>query len=435
MMQEEQLLDSSERQEISKFKETIVSHLKKWPWIALCVFVCVVVSYFYLESKPNQYKVESKVYIKKNQQFSDPNELLIGGRNSFRRSSRIDDEAIIFKSFPLIRSTLKELKFDVTYRKKEGLRTIELYKKSPIILGFDRKLNAQIPLEINIEVSPSSVNDFRLVTSAPFEEESLDGIYKFNQPIQLGSFSFEIRKNSDAETSSMFDDTYFVSFNSIETISYSYRNMLNFEEIEGVSSILTMSMNTSVPEKSIDFINSLIHKYIEQNLDEKNKVAENTVAFIDRQLEIISDSLNNKEANLEDFKSSDQMASLSMEGQMLIEKYSEIETEKAGYEIRQQYYDYLKGSLKNKDGKNLENLIAPSAFGIQDLIINDLVRRLIDLNLSKRKLVQDGNTKSPLIVQIESATDDLTRTLEGSINNLSKANKIVLNTLTKEQKR
>jgi tyrosine-protein kinase Etk/Wzc len=428
-MNEELLLEGAERQEISNFKDTIIRHLKKWPWIVLCVAASVFVAYFYLQSKPNKYRVEGKVFIKKSQQLTDPNELLFGGRNSFRRANGITDEAVMFKSFPIIKSTLRELGFDVTYQKKGRFKSMELYQNSPIKIEFDRKLNDKLPLRSILVVRLLGNNEFKLLVEEPFEGRVLDGIFKFNQAIQLGSFNFVIQKNTVEGVTYNSDDVFYLSFNSIEKSAYAYRSMLKFDEVEAGSSILTMSMSTAVPKKSIDFVNKLIEKYIDQNLAEKNKVAENTVAFIDKQLKIISDSLNNKEANLEDFKSSGQMVDLSMEGQMLIENFGEIEKEKAGYEIRQQYYDYLEGNLKNKDGKNLEKLIAPSAFGIQDLIINNLVSRLIELNLNKKKLIQDGNVKSPLLAQIESTTNDLTKTLEGSISNLSKANKIVLNTL------
>lgn len=433
-MQEELLLESAERQEISKFKETIARHLKRWPWIILCVVISLIASYFYLQSKPNKYRVEGKVFIKKSQQFSDPNELLFGGKGNFRQSSRIDDEAVIFKSFPLIRSTLTDLKFDVTYKKNDRFKEIELYKNSPILLEFDRELNKKLPLNTVLEIRILENGRFKLLSEVPFEGKVLDETFQFNQPIKLGSFNFVIRENKAIESSVASNEVYFISFSSIEKISYTYKNMLDFDEVEGLSSILTMSMNTSVPQKSIDFINKLVEKYIEQNLEEKNRVSQNAVAFIDNQLEMISDSLNDKEANLESFKSTSQMTDLSLEGQLLIEKYSQIETEKASYEVMHQYYDYLSSTLKVGDGTNLENLIAPSAFGIQDLIVNDLVKRLVELNLTKNKLIQDGNTKSPLLAQIESASEEISRTLEESIENLARANKIVLNTLDERSK-
>ena len=428
-MQEDLLIESAERQEISKLTDTIKRYLKKWPWIVVCVISSIAISYFYLQYKPNKYRVEGKIFIKKSQQFSDPNEMLFGGSNSSRGSSRINDESVVFKSFPLIRTALRELEFDVTYLKKDRFKSVELYKSSPVLIEFDRKLNEGILLGTVFEIQLLNDIEFKLQTEKIFGDEVVNGVYKFDEEVQLGNFNFIIRKNTVEGVSYQPDAVFQISFSSIKKSAYAYRGILKFDEVEGFSSMLTMTMNTAVPQKSIDFINKLVEKYIEQNLIEKNAVAQNTVDFIDRQLAIISDSLNNKEANLEDFKSSDQIADLSMEGKMLIEKFSEIETEKTNYEIRQQYYDYLAGSLKNREGKNLENLIAPSAFGIQDVIINNLVSRLVELNLNKKKLIQDGNTKSPLLVQIENATDELTNTLEGSINNLSKANKIVLTTL------
>ena len=44
-------------------------------------------------------------------------------------------------------------------------------------------------------------------------------------------------------------------------------------------------------KKSVDFLNKLTEVYLKRSLDQKNRVAENTILFIDSQLGEISDSL------------------------------------------------------------------------------------------------------------------------------------------------
>jgi capsular exopolysaccharide synthesis family protein len=427
-MSTEDLIEQSNRQEVSRFKESFSKFLKKWPWLLLSLIFAVAIAYVYLGFKSNVYKVESVVQIKKSNRMEDPGDLLFSGR-SITRFAGITDESVIFKSYPLVKSVIEELNLEVMYYVYHGFKTEEIYKNTPFLFKYDREQNQQVPEGVQFEVKILDENRFEIKSTAPFQGKLLQNIEEFGSIINLGSFSFILVKNESYSAKSEIESSYIVRLTSVQQTTYSYRAQLKFAEGEMMSNLLTMSMQTAVPEKSIAFINGLVDKYIEQSLQDKNEVAKNTVEFIDQQLAVISDSLNRKEQNLADFKSSESIGSLSSEGSVLVQKYNEIETEKAKYEVMQKYYNYLQEKLVDKDGQNLENLIAPSAFGIEDLIVNELVKSLIELNLTRNKLMKDGNTKSPLLSQVEDRRIEVIGALEESIENLAKANKILLNDL------
>ncbi len=421
-------IEHSNRRELSNFKSSINTYLKKWPWILGCVAVFLIFAKFYSNSKVDLYRVESTVQVNKTNQIEDPSQLILGRSIYGRNNGKISDEAIVFKSFPLIRKTLIDLKFDVSYFLINGFRNVEIYDESPVVLNFNREDASNIPYGSNFELRLKEqsfiIKAEKQKSGDDFEEE-----FRYGETIEFNGFNFQLDKSDNFDQFVSFEQSYLISLNSIDKISYAYKSRLNFEEIEPFSSMITMSMKTSVPEKSIAFINTLVQHYIDQNLEDKNTIARNTIDFIDSQLEIISDSLDKRESNLEDFKSDKQITNMSLEGQVLVDKLTEIEAERSQYEVIQQYYDYLKSNLVSNEEPDLTHLIAPSAFGIEDDIINDLVRSLIELNLTKSQLIEAGNTKSPLLAQIEVRNKELIKTLKESIDNLSSANKIVLSTL------
>ena len=47
-------------------------------------------------------------------------------------------------------------------------------------------------------------------------------------------------------------------------------------------------MEDPVPEKAVDFINKLVEVWLRSNIEEKNELARNSLAFIDEQLALIS---------------------------------------------------------------------------------------------------------------------------------------------------
>lgn len=429
-MNEDLLIENSNREEVSRFKNSIVGYLKKWPYLLLSVVVCILVVYFVLKKKQNVYKVNSKVLIEKSQQISNPTELIFGNQGGGKRFAGLADEATIFKSYPLIKSTLEELNFDVIYTVERDWNEVEIYNESPITLTYDKsQAKESIPYSSLFKFTAIDNSKFQLSVETISGEEIHSGEYNYDEQIQLNEFEFTISRNLDNWNLIQKNSKINISLKSLVNETYVYQNRLNFEEGEGQSKILSLSLKSKTPEKSIDFINTLINRYINQNLTEKNKVSQATVDFIDSQLAVISDSLNNKEKNLEEFKSSTDLSSISIEGQSLITKFNKIESEKAEYEVMQQYYDYLQSSIENSDETNLQNLIAPSAFGITDDIINSLVNSLIELNINKAQLLENGNDKNPLLEQIDRRIVQISNTLKESLENLSNANKIILNDL------
>jgi capsular exopolysaccharide synthesis family protein len=427
-MSTEDLIEESNRQEVSRLKESLIRFSKKWPWLLLSLVISLTFAYIYLSTKSNVYKVESTVQIKKSNRAEDPSDLLFGGR-SFSRLNGVTDESVIFKSFPLVKHVVAELNLEVSYYLKSGIKTSEIFEHKPFVIQYEKLKDEKQPSVGQLEVNLIDEDKFSIKTSEPFEGKDNEVVGEFNSKISFGSFTFTLVKEENFDARANFEDLYLVRFTSVEAAAYFYRAQLKFDENEKFSSLLTMSMQTVVPQKAIAFINGLVDEYVNQSLQDKNEVAKNTVEFIDAQLASISDSLDRKEQNLANFKSTESLRSLSSEGTILIEKYNEIETEKARFEVLQKYYDYLQEKLDNNNGQNLENLIAPSAFGIQDLIVNDLVKSLIELNLIRNKLINEGNVKSPLLNQVENRRDEIVRALTESIQNLSKANKIVLSDL------
>ena len=108
------------------------------------------------------------------------------------------------------------------------------------------------------------------------------------------------------------------------------------------SSVVAISLKGTHPKKITDFLNNLTKVYLEKNLEKKNKIAFNTVKFIDSRISDISDSLKFAENKLQYYRTSNQVMNLSFQGEQLFEKMSSLENESALLKIKQEYYNYIK---------------------------------------------------------------------------------------------
>ncbi len=80
---------------------------------------------------------------------------------------------------------------------------------------------------------------------------------------------------------------------------------------------------------------------------------------------------------MEDFQSANQVLDISMQSQQLLQQMNELDKEKLALETKNKYYHYLKDYIENN--QELETVIAPSAMGIEDPLLNSLIIQLNEL--------------------------------------------------------
>ena len=145
-------------------------------------------------------------------------------------------------------------------------------------------------------------------------------------------------------------DTYFI-LNHQDLLASHYLKKLEVEPVSLKSSLIKVSFHGENLELTIDFLNRYLRIYLDDNLSKKNKIAKNTVNFIDSQISEISDSLLKSESKLKDYRSANQVTDLSYQGQQALQEMTRIEAEKSTLAVQEHYYNYILDYFdKNSDG-------------------------------------------------------------------------------------
>src|SRR5690606_22152552 len=84
-----------------------------------------------------------------------------------------------------------------------------------------------------------------------------------------------------------------------------------------------LTLQTSVPDKGEAVVNKLIQVYLQSNVDDKNRIADSTMRFIDERLELVGRELTGIEKEIETFKESSGLTDLSAQSQQLISSTSD----------------------------------------------------------------------------------------------------------------
>lgn len=360
----------------------------------------------------------------------------------FDYQSSFNNEILVLHSTPLIRKAVTNLKFETSYYSVNNFSVIELYNSCPFIVEYD-SLNYQ-PIEtdinlsfeknnkINISIDANEVKLHRYVS----ESNKLLNKIEFQGTIPLDSTfnksyaKFKIRLRDGFSYNELIGKNYAFQFHTLETITQRIQNKLTIGPENANVSVVRIGLEIKNYQKGMDFIEELTRLYLAKNLSRKNHMALNTITYINKQLEEVSDSLGVAESKLEDFRASNQMINISSKAGRVFELLQQAEFEKSQLERVFKYYEYLDEYFSQS--KDLSDLVVPSSLGVDDQTLNQLIRDLIAVVNQRNELIRKKQEKSPYMRTLEVQIENLKKPIEENIRYSMSTMKRTLSDLDKE---
>ena len=376
-------------------KSIVIKFLSYWYLFIIFGFFSLVAGYLYNRYSPNVYQVSSTVFVKETKMGLDATSMMTG--MNFRSMGNVQNEIGILQSYMLAERAVKNLDFNVSYYAKGRLATMDMYKDSPFTVELDYSQPQLVGMVYNLKMLEDG--KYRLTAEAKggskydfvneqyvggVGEINIDEVYSFGDTVNNGYNAFRIILNSHYQPNNKMKLMFRV--NSTMSLVGMLRGGLSVANISKEASLLRLTMQGTNPAKITDALNQICEEFIKRDLDLKNRVSENTIKFIDNELEGIQKSLSEAEVNLQNFQQGNDFMNLDKQASDLYNYLKEQEKRKAELELNLKYYTdlktYVRANLNEPD-----KLIAPSAMGIGDPLLNSLVGSLVEL--SSRKQTQD----------------------------------------------
>ena len=337
------------------FRGFLYKILNNWFYFFLSIILASVVAFAYARYAHEYYKSSTKVYIQSENESSSASDILYNNL-SVRDNGSLIDERQLFLSYPLVFQTVSDLRFDVSYYIVGDIKTSESFI-APIKIICDLETTQNNPIT-SFEISVIDETSYQLFNDRLNYEEELS----FGDEVQLKGYNFVVERDTNYKSES-FPNTI-VNFNNFKKIAKQYQSKIQINQIEADSDILEISILEEDQLKGVNFLNTLVKNYI--NNDSVNKLLSsiNTVDFIHKEIELIKDSLLIIEIKLQDYKNTHQIPDINLKTQNIYEKISQLETELSTYKYQDKYYSYLEDYINKGDG--LSRVIAPSTYGINN---------------------------------------------------------------------
>ena len=404
----------SEAFNVKEFISEALSY--KYLYIAT-FFVCMLIAFLANKFSPTVYEVNSIIGpVQDNRSSMLGSNDLFSGLGALAEARNLENDINTLNSFGLVATTIKNLNLEIGYfTGKNNLfqNPSQVYLGNPYTVIID-KSHIQ-PINTKFRVDILDEQSYRLVAS---EDEAayynyidnaivsdknsveIDTICRFNETISSYNFKFSIALNKEYFDAKRERETesYFELYH-LDQLTKSYLKRLKVEPVSIRSSLINIYFNGENRRLTIDFLNNYVQSYLNDNLSKKNKIAVNTIDFIDSQISEISDSLSMSENKLRDYRSMNQVTDLSYQGQQALEQMNLIQNERSTLQIQERYYNYILDYFdKNQD---LAGLAPPSAANVVDPIMNSLVLELLALNAERSTILSNNAEKNLFLGQIE----------------------------------
>jgi capsular exopolysaccharide synthesis family protein len=407
----EELNDFTEDKEESTFdlKAELFKYLTYWKWILFGFLIGGLLAFLYNRYTIPKYRTEATMMIVDEQQNNAMNALPSGGGSIFALGDdEIQNHIEKLKSKQLVESVVDELDHNISYFIEGNVITVEAYETSPVLIEFLTPETIVHSISKNLIVTPISDTSFILEeVSSGYSEP-----HKIGEIITLGDIKFTILpKSGESEGTFRKTSPVNIRIRPLTEVATEYISKMDISQKGQAKDILVLSIVQTTPKESEDFLNKLMDRFNEEGVEDKQEVAENTTAFIQDRLEMITTELDSVEGNIAEFKRENQIMDVGSGASQFQSKFSAAEQEIFNLETQLELLNSVEDLLRNQGNYELLPEVGISEGGISGLVIayNALV-------MERNLYLEGGTERNPLVKTLTEQLDSLRGNLFESIN-------------------
>jgi len=410
------LLHEPEGLTISQIKANAV---KKWHWFLIFGFVCVLIAFLYNKVTEPKYRISTTVLVKNDTKVAELFNIFQNPqRSNGKTNSVISDQIGVINSYSLNLKAMQDLNWQYSWSKKKLLSKSDLYGEDPfeLVLPNESIQQDMVPLTITVENDNSYTvsADSKKTINGRDVEFDFEKRVAFGEPFKNKFFNFTLNKS--AKTLLIPGDKYVLEFNNLAKLAQEYKDRLDITQADENSNLIRVNLETRKLHRDVQYLNKLGSLYIQSGLDEKNKMANNTVRFIDNLIAGVNDSLQVAGNSFTDFRSKNKTVNLGQEATKVVDKLKDLDTEQSKLNLKLDYYSNLKYYLDNSE--EIKDLVAPSLIGVNDPDMNSMVAKLNDLYSKREVLSYTVQEKNPTLVALNNEIQFTQKVLGEKVANM-----------------
>lgn len=378
--------------------DVFFKYLPFWPFFIATLMISIAAGWLYLRIAVPKYETTASIMLKDETKGTYDGST-VNSLDQLSDKKIIENELKVLQSRTLMQDVVKRLHLYASFFEESDLKSLPAYTTSPI------KIEA---------ADPDKLKPAKKVLFTFNEKDSTVLIASHKYPLnefvntEYGYLKFVPNKNFRSKPSKQLYFT--LQRPQIATMAIASLKALAGRE----STVVSLDLIDTDPKRGEDILNELILAYDRSTLNEKNRLADNTVSFVEGRLDSIQKELNAINQKKQSYKSSRGAVDISTQGEMFLKNVNENDQKVSDVNIQLSILGQVEKYVKSKD--NADGIV-PSTLGMKDPMLTKLLDELYDAEISYDKLKKTSGENNPLTVAVKDKISKLKPGLMENINN------------------
>lgn len=355
---------------------------KSFLYVLLFLGISFSLAFFYLRYTYPIYSSSATIQISSNDE--KVRQILETENDLGQQQNDLTQAKEILSSSVFLSKALSKLPLDISYFYEGRILSYEQYKSSPYII--ESKIISPSIYEVPIYLKFFTNQKFELSYTIPgskkFEKE-----YKISEKVVLPEIELTVNYTDidqiEFSNSILDQNSYFFILKNPDNIVSTYLSELSISILNENAKTIKLTVEDRNPTRAYDIVSAIVEDYKIYGVEKKAESANSVLDFIDRQLNVIYDTLYQSEVNLDSFKKAYNLDSSDVSEIPLPSIYTRIndfEKQIVDIELEQSLLKEVEESLKDKDidiykliaiiaGSQFENNISAYLSSLQELLL------------------------------------------------------------------
>ncbi|PZX12321.1 capsular exopolysaccharide synthesis family protein [Breznakibacter xylanolyticus] len=433
---------SSPQDGMLSFKRLLGMAVRYWYFFAISIPIAMAAVWVYHHYTIPIYHAQATLLFKGTDERVMPTTNIIGGVGLSPEDRKIENQTFLLKSQRIARKTIDRLDYGIEYYAKGRVKDTEVYHTAPFEVVIDSLAPQLLDSEITIAFDDDDrihltiqAEGGRLYRYADHQVTGSSGAINFKTtlgwdvPLVTPFASFRIRK---AGTGSFAGKSYYVVFRAHSDLASMYRGRLSVTNYREGSSIMFLGVTGPTPEKLRRYLDVLCQVVIEHNLMQKNDIADRSLHFIQKQLEMIADTLDRTQNLLLNFRKNHKITEPLNAGKQMASQYYELDKQRQSVALRSYYFNLLKKKLVEDPFST--DFMLPAFSDMNYDFVSTMVTELLTLNNEMAEFSAQANDTNPYLTalrgRIAVARDNLMVSIDKALESLAIEDRMLAGQMT-----
>ncbi len=373
-----------------------------WPYLIMLFLFCGALAWGYLKVATPSYEVSAKLIIKDEGKGVDGSKI-IESMNPFDSKKIVENEIQVIQSKEIIRRAVDSLMLYASFYEDRSFKPISAYNTSPINIKIENPERISLPTKEHAKYYFS----YQKETNSVLMDNKLYAL-NIRHNFDFGSLTFIKNENQVAESK---DQLYFELIHPDIITSYISKNLI-VVPTDKLSTVVILGYVDELRTRGEDILNAIIQSYIDIGFEDREKLAKNTLVFIEDRIIQVEKELNRLEDEIEKYTSEEGAINLSEQGRLYLQDAGDNNRKIADLNLQITLLRRVESYVLSK---NNQGGIVPSIAGIDNPVLTDLLQKLYDKEIEYARLQKTTAQNNPILLSL---ADEIARIRPSILENI-----------------